>query len=115
MFNPGKSKLLCHNLPTVSVTSIKLCGEVVEIVSNENHFGNRLFNHIYKRDMSEFTGNFYKSSNSAIANFSMCNSFTLNNLHYLFSSSLYGVVLFNLNKTYNMLDLLTAHRKCIRR
>ena len=110
LFNPGKSKLLCYNLPTDSVPCIKLCGEVVEIVSNEKHLGNKLFNNIYKRDMSEFVGNFYKSSNSVIANFSMCDSFTLNNLHSSFCSSLYGVELFNLNKSY-MSDLYTAHRK----
>ena len=91
--NPGKSKLLCYNLPT-----------------DEKHLGNKLFNNIYKRDMSEFVGNFYKSSNSVIANFSICDSFTLNNLHSSFCSSLYGVELFNLNKSY-MLDLYTAHKK----
>ena len=104
MFNPGKSKLLCYNLPTDSVSCIKLCGEVVEIVSKGKHLDNKLFNNIYKRDMTEFVGNFYKSSNSVIVNFSMCDSFTLNNLQSSFCSSLYGNEVFNLNKSY-MLDL----------
>ena len=56
LFNPGKSKLLCYNLPTDSVPCIKLCGEVVEIVSNKKHLGNKLFNNIYKRDMSWVCG-----------------------------------------------------------
>ena len=35
LFHSGKSKILCYKLPTYPVLCIKLCGEVVEIVSNE--------------------------------------------------------------------------------
>ena len=45
LFNAGKSKLLCYNLPTDSVPCITLCGE---IVSKAKHLGNKLFNNIYK-------------------------------------------------------------------
>ena len=41
---PGKSKLLYYNLPTDSVPWTTLCGEIVEIVSNEKHLDNKLFN-----------------------------------------------------------------------
>ena len=50
----------------------------MEILSNGKYLGNKLFNNIYKRDMSEFVGNSYKSSNPVIDNFSMCDSLTLN-------------------------------------
>ena len=62
-----------------------------------------MFNNIYKRDMSEIVGNFFKTSHSVIANFSMCDSLTLNNLSSTFCSSPHWVELFNLTKSY-MLD-----------
>ena len=59
-----------------------------------------MFNNIYKRDMSEIVGNFFKTSHSVIANFSMCDSLTLNNLSSTFCSSPHWVELFNLTKSY---------------
>ena len=40
-------KLLCYNLSTDSILCIKLCGEIVEIVNNEKHLDNKLFNNIF--------------------------------------------------------------------
>ena len=75
----------------------------------ENHLGNKLYDNIYKHDMIALIGDFYLRSNSVIANFNMCDSVTLNNIH----SSLYGIELFNVTSSY-MTDLYIAWRKVIR-
>ena len=68
-----KYKILQQTHYHVLICVVKfLC---VKIITNENYLGNKLFNNIYKGDMSEFVRNFYKSSNSVIANFTMCESY----------------------------------------
>ena len=85
-------KVLNHNimLPTDSVPCIKLHSEVVE----RKTYWHQTF--ISEICLSQF----HKISISVIANFIMCDNFTLNNLHSRFGSSLYVVELFILNHSY---------------
>ena len=113
MFNPSKSKLLCYNMLTSVVPNVMLCGEVID-VHFEKHLGNRLYDDIYKHDMKTLIGDFYLRSNSVIVNFNMCDSVTLNNIHSIYCSSLYGIELYNFNSSY-VTDVYIAWRKIIRR
>ena len=82
MFNPNKSKLLCYNLISEFIPSVKLCGQYIEVVSDEIHLGNHnIYNDIYRNNISEFVGDFYRRSNHIFSNFIMCDSITLNHLH----------------------------------
>ena len=56
---------------TKYVPNVKLCGESMEVVDNEKHLGNSLFNDIYKRDMKGLVGDFYRRSNAVIASFNV--------------------------------------------
>ena len=48
MFNPiNKSKLLCYNLISDFIPSVKLCGQYIEVVSDEIHLGNHIYIMIY--------------------------------------------------------------------
>ena len=49
MFNPIKSILLCYNLISDFIPSVKLCGQYIEVVSDEIY----LVNHIYKMIYTE--------------------------------------------------------------
>ena len=42
MFNPIKSKLLCNNLRSDFIPSVKLCGQYMEVVSDEIHLDNHI-------------------------------------------------------------------------
>ena len=55
---------------------------------------------------------FYRCSNAVIANFNMRDSQTLNILDSVFSSSLYGIELFNFNHKF-MSDLYMSWRKLL--
>ena len=96
------------------VPNVMLCGEVIDVVHFEKHLGNKLYDNIYKHDMKAMIGDFYLRSNSVIANFNMCDSVTLNNIHSTYCSSLYDIELFNFCSSY-MTDLYIAWRKVIRR
>ena len=52
MFNPIKSKLLCYNLISDFIPSVKLCGQYIEVVSDEIHLGNHIYNDIYRKNIS---------------------------------------------------------------
>ena len=74
-----------------------LCNEVIDFI----HFlGNKMYDNINKHDMTAVIGEFYLRNNSIIANFIMCDSVTLNNLHSTYCSSLYGNALFNSSSSY---------------
>ena len=114
MFNPIKSKLLCYYLISNFIPSVKLCGQYIEVVSDEIHLGNHIYNDIYRKNISEFAGDFYRRSNHIISNFNMCDSITLNHLHATYCTSMYGCELLQHNAKY-MSQLYVAWRKSIRR
>ena len=47
MCNPIKSKLLCYNLISDFIPFVKLCGQYIEVVSDEIHLVNHIYNDIY--------------------------------------------------------------------
>ena len=49
MFNPIKSKLLCYNLISDFIPSVKLCGQYIEVVSDVIHLGNHIYNVVYRK------------------------------------------------------------------
>ena len=114
MFNPIKSQLLCYDLISDFIPSVKLCGQYIEVVSDDIHFGNHIYNDVYKNNISEFVGDFYRRSNHIISNFNMCDSITLNHLHATYCTSMYGCELLQHNAKY-MSQLYVAWRKSIRR
>ena len=95
LFNPTKSKLLCYNLSSDATPNVTLCGTIADIVDQEKHKGNKLSDDIHGCDMKGLISEFYRRSNAVITNFNMCDSQTLNLLHSVFCSSLYGIELFN--------------------
>ena len=113
LFNPKKSKLLCFNILFHEKPCIKLCGKTVEVVDNELHLGNRVYNDVYKKNVDEMVSDFYRRSNHVMSNFRVCDSFTLNNLHSTYCTSFYGIELYNFNSEY-IKRIHVAWRKCIR-
>ena len=53
-----------------------LCGKHVDVVDNDLHLGNRIYNHIYTQCSSSMISDFYRHSNQVKASFKMCDSFT---------------------------------------
>ena len=46
MFNPIKSTLVCYNLIYDVIPSVKLCGQYIEVVSDEINLGDHIYNDI---------------------------------------------------------------------
>ena len=68
---------IVNNNIYASYNTVLLC---VEGVQFEMHFGNKLYDNIYKRDMGGHeVGHFYQRGNSDIADFNMCDNVTLCN------------------------------------
>ncbi len=113
MFNPNKSKLLCFNPCIDVIPSVMFCNKIVEVVDSELHLGNRIYSNIYKKNSEEMVSDFYRRSNQVRANFRMCDSVTLNNLHSTYCTSYYGIELYNFNEDY-IQEIYVAWRRCIR-
>ena len=96
------------------IPSVKLCGQYIEVVSDEFHLGNHIYNDIYRKQYYEFVGDFYCRSNHIISHLNMCDSITLNHLHATYCTSMYGCELLQHNAKY-MSQLYVAWRKSIRR
>ena len=85
----------------------------LHVVDNDLHLGNRIYNNIYTQCSNSMISDFYRRSNQVKANFRMCDSFTLSNLHSTFCNSFYGIELYNFNKA-PLINVYTAWRKCMR-
>ena len=48
VFNPVKSKLMCFNSVSSDKPYLTLCGKPVDVVDNDLHLGNRIYNNIYR-------------------------------------------------------------------
>ena len=66
-----------------------LCGEIIDAVHFGKHLGNKMYANIYKHDMRALIGDVYLRSNSVIANFNMCDSVPLNNIHSTYTVQAY--------------------------
>ena len=66
------------NLLSAAISNVEICETIVDIVDQERHLRNKLFDNIHKRDMKDLVGEFYRHSNAVIANVNMCQ--TLNRL-----------------------------------
>ena len=93
VFNPVKSKLMCLNSVPPDKPYITLCGKPVDVVDNNLHLGNRIYNSIYTQCSKAKISDFYRRSNQVKNNFRMCDSFTLSKLHSTFCNSFYGIEL----------------------
>ena len=98
VFNTVKSKLLCFNSVSPDKPHITLCGKPVDVVDNDLHLCNRIYNNIYTQCSNSMISDFYRRSNQVKAKFRMCDSFTLSNLNSPFCNRLYGIELHNFNK-----------------
>ena len=96
-FNPVKSKLMCFNSVSSDKTCLTLCGKPVDVVDNDLHLGNRIYNNIYTQCSNSMISDFYRRSNQVKASFRMYDSFTLSNMHSTFCNSFYGIELYNFN------------------
>ena len=47
VFNTVKSKLMCFNSVSSDMPYLTLCGKPVDVVDNDLHLGNRIYNNIY--------------------------------------------------------------------
>ena len=113
VFNPVNSKLMCFNSVSSDKPYLTLCGKPVDVVDNDLHLGNRIYNNIYTQCSNSMISDFYRRSNQVKTSFRMCDSFTLSNLHSTFCNSFYGIELYNFNKA-PLKKLYTAWRKCMR-
>ena len=95
---PVKSKLMCFNSVSSDKPYLTLCGKPVDVVDNDLHLGNRIYNNIYTQCSNSMISDFYRRSNQVKASFRMCDSFTLSNLHSTICNSFYGIELYNFNK-----------------
>ena len=51
VFNPIKSKLMCFNSVSSDKPYLTLCGKPVDVVDNDLHLGNRIYNNIYTQSL----------------------------------------------------------------
>ena len=84
VFNPVKSKLMCFNSVSSDKPYPTLCGKPGNVVDDDLHIGNCIYNHIYIRRSNSMISDCYRRSNQVKVSFRMCDSFTLSNLHYTF-------------------------------
>ena len=98
VFNPVKSKLMCFNYVSSDKPYTTLCGKPVDVVDNDLHLGNRIYNNIYTQCSHSMISDFYRSSNQVKASFRMCDNFSLSTLQSTFCNSIYGIELYNFNK-----------------
>ena len=89
---------MCFNSVSSDKPYLTLCGKHVDVVDNDLHLGNRIYNNIYTQCSNSMISDFYRRSNQVKASFRMCDSFTLSNLHSTFCNSFYGIELYNFNK-----------------
>ena len=113
VFIPVKSKLMCFNSVSPDKPYITLFGKPIDIVDNDLHLGNRIYNNIYTQCLNSMILDFYRRSNQVKAYFRMCDSFTSSNLNSTFCNSFYGIELSNFNKA-PLINVYTAWRKCMR-
>ena len=99
-FNPAKSKLLCFNVSSSDISRIYLNGKPITVVNKDKHLENTISTDIYGTNTISNLCEFYQRSNySVISDFSICDSDTLDNVHFTFCMHMYGCELWNLNKS----------------
>ena len=87
VFNPVKSKLMCFNSVSSDKPYLTLCGKPVDVVDNDLHLGNHIYNNIYTQCSNSMITRFLSTQQPSKASFRMYNSFTLSNLHSTFCNS----------------------------
>ena len=95
---------MCVNYVSSDKAYITLCGKPVDVVDNDWHLGNRVYNHIYTQCSNSMISDFYRRSNQVKASFRMCDSFTLSNLHSTFITVFMAL---------NFITLIRPLKKCI--
>ena len=113
VLNPVKSKLMCFHAVYSDKPYITLCGKPIDVVDNDLHLGNRIYNNIYTQCSNSMISDLYRCSNQVKTSFRMCDGFTLSNLHFTFCNSFYGIELYNFYKA-PLENVYTAWRKCMR-
>ena len=68
VFNPVKSKLMLFNSVSSDNPYITLCGKHVDVVDNDLHLGNRIYNIIYTQCSNSMISDFYRRTNQVKAN-----------------------------------------------
>ena len=96
-FNPTKSKIICFNVDPSKCTPIYLNNQPITIVNSDKHLGNYISSDINDRNIMNNVCDFYQRSNSVLANFSGCDSESLDSLHNTFCMHMYGCELWNLS------------------
>ena len=77
---------------------ITLCGKPDDVVDNNFHLGNRIYNNISTQCSNSMISDFYQRSNQVTTSFKLCENFTLiSNLHYTFCNIFVGIELYNFN------------------
>ena len=69
VFNPVKSKLMCFNSVSSDKPYLTPCGKPVDVVDNDLHLGNRIYNNIYTQCSNSMISDFYRRSNQVKAQF----------------------------------------------
>ena len=87
---------MCFNSVSPDKPYITLCGKPIEVVDNDVHLGNRIYNHIYTQWSNSMISDFYRRRSQIISSFRMCDRFTLNKLHSTFGNSFMGLNYINL-------------------
>ena len=63
VFNPVKSKLMCFNYVSSDKPYLTLCGKPFDVVDNDLHLGNRIYNKIYTQCSNSMISDFYRRNN----------------------------------------------------
>ena len=67
----------------------------VDVVDNDLHLGNRIYNNIYTQCSNSMKSDFYLQSNQVKASFRMCDSFTFNAICILlFVTVLWHIIIY---------------------
>ena len=67
VFNPVKSMLICFNSASFDRPFLTLRGKPVDVVDNDYHLGNRIYNNIYTQCSNSMISDFYRRCNQVKA------------------------------------------------
>ena len=76
---------MCFNSVSSDKPYLILCGKPVDVLDNDLHLGNRIYNNIYTQCSNSMISDFFIDAVTQVkASFRMCDSFTVSNLHSSF-------------------------------
>ena len=66
LIHPNKSKLVCYDRVTSVKPNIKLYGKPIEVLSDDDDLGTKIYNDVKRKTVSELVCEFERSNNHIV-------------------------------------------------